>query len=116
MRPPASTINGHILDAMATSTEIHARLTRPVIDIDGHMAEHFPTLAPYFEAEGLSFDHPSLRQLLPTYGGTDASWYEQTPEERAATNDLVERLMGRRPELRFQFIQDRARTVEEVDV
>jgi predicted TIM-barrel fold metal-dependent hydrolase len=70
---------------MATSTEIHARLTRPVIDIDGHMAEHFPTLAPYFEEEGLSFDHPSLRQLLPTYGGTDASWYEQTPEERAAT-------------------------------
>ena len=85
MRPPTSTINGHILDAMATSTEIHARLTRPVIDIDGHMAEHFPTLAPYFEAEGLSFDHPSLRQLLPAYGGTDASWYDQTPEERAAT-------------------------------
>jgi topoisomerase-4 subunit B len=38
------------------------------------------------------------------------------PEERAATNELVESLMGRRPELRFQFIQERARTVEEVDV
>ena len=38
------------------------------------------------------------------------------PEERAATNTLVESLMGRRPELRFQFIQERARTVEEVDV
>ncbi len=38
------------------------------------------------------------------------------PEERAKTNELVESLMGRRPELRFQFIQDRARTVEEVDV
>ena len=70
---------------MATSTEIHARLTHPVIDIDGHMAEHLPTLAPYLEAEGLSLDHPSLRQLLPAYGGTDATWYDQTPAQRAAT-------------------------------
>ncbi len=38
------------------------------------------------------------------------------PDERAKTNELVESLMGRRPELRFQFIQERARTVEEVDV
>ena len=38
------------------------------------------------------------------------------PEERARTNELVESLMGRRPELRFQFIQERARTVEDVDV
>ena len=38
------------------------------------------------------------------------------PEQRAATNDLVESLMGRRPELRFAFIQERAKTVEEVDV
>ncbi|MGA3003782.1 MAG: DNA topoisomerase IV subunit B [Acetobacteraceae bacterium] len=38
------------------------------------------------------------------------------PEERAATADLVESLMGRRPELRFQFIQEHAKTVEEVDV
>jgi len=38
------------------------------------------------------------------------------PEERAKTNELVESLMGRRPELRFQFIQERARTVAEVDV
>jgi topoisomerase-4 subunit B len=38
------------------------------------------------------------------------------PEERAETNQLVESLMGRKPELRFQFIQERARTVEEVDV
>ncbi len=38
------------------------------------------------------------------------------PEERAITNELVESLMGRRPELRFAFIQERARTVEEVDV
>ena len=38
------------------------------------------------------------------------------PEERAETNSLVESLMGRRPELRFAFIQERAKTVEEVDV
>ncbi len=37
-------------------------------------------------------------------------------EDRATTNTLVESLMGRKPELRFQFIQDRAKTVEEVDV
>jgi topoisomerase IV subunit B len=37
-------------------------------------------------------------------------------EERAATADLVESLMGRRPELRFQFIQEHAKSVEEVDV
>jgi topoisomerase-4 subunit B len=38
------------------------------------------------------------------------------PEDRAKTNDLVESLMGRRPELRFQFIQEHAKTVEDVDV
>jgi len=40
------------------------------------------------------------------------------PEERAATTELVESLMGRRPELRFQFIQEHARTLEtqELDV
>jgi topoisomerase-4 subunit B len=38
------------------------------------------------------------------------------PEERAKTNELVESLMGRRPELRFQFIQERARTIEDLDV
>ena len=38
------------------------------------------------------------------------------PENRHVTSSLVESLMGRRPELRYQFIQERARTVEEVDV
>ena len=40
------------------------------------------------------------------------------PEERAATSALVESLMGRKPELRFQFIQEHARLVEtqELDV
>jgi topoisomerase-4 subunit B len=39
-----------------------------------------------------------------------------TPEERARTNELVDSLMGRRPELRFQFIQEHARSVSDVDV
>jgi topoisomerase-4 subunit B len=37
-------------------------------------------------------------------------------EDEARTGDVVESLMGRKPELRFRFIQERARTVEEVDV
>ncbi|HTN10867.1 MAG TPA: DNA topoisomerase IV subunit B, partial [Acetobacteraceae bacterium] len=37
-------------------------------------------------------------------------------EERAATNALVERLMGRRPEARFEFIQEHARDAVELDV
>ena len=37
-------------------------------------------------------------------------------ERRADTNELVESLMGRRPELRFAFIQEHAKSVEEVDV
>ena len=41
-----------------------------------------------------------------------------SPDERAETSALVESLMGRKPELRFQFIQERARMVEtqELDV
>jgi topoisomerase-4 subunit B len=38
------------------------------------------------------------------------------PEMRAETATRVEELMGRRPELRFAFIQENAKTVEEVDV
>ena len=38
------------------------------------------------------------------------------PEERARTNDLVESLMGRKPELRFEYIQANAKLVRELDV
>ena len=37
-------------------------------------------------------------------------------DEPGETGDLVERLMGKRPELRFQYIQENARFVEELDV
>ena len=38
------------------------------------------------------------------------------PEDRARTSDLVEALMGRKPELRFQYIQEHAKFVEDIDV
>jgi topoisomerase IV subunit B len=38
------------------------------------------------------------------------------PEERAATASIVEQLMGRKPELRFQFIQAHAGSVTDIDV
>ena len=37
-------------------------------------------------------------------------------EDRAETSTMVESLMGRRPELRYQFIQEHARGVELLDV
>ena len=37
-------------------------------------------------------------------------------DEPGETGDLVERLMGKKPELRFEYIQENARFVEELDV
>jgi topoisomerase-4 subunit B len=37
-------------------------------------------------------------------------------EDRAATATVVESLMGRKPELRFQFIQANAHNVADLDV
>ena len=37
-------------------------------------------------------------------------------DEPGETEDLVERLMGKKPELRFQYIQENARFVDELDV
>ncbi|QYZ70970.1 DNA topoisomerase IV subunit B [Neotabrizicola shimadae] len=37
-------------------------------------------------------------------------------DEGGETGDLVERLMGKKPELRFQYIQEHAKFVEELDV
>jgi topoisomerase-4 subunit B len=51
-----------------------------------------------------------LRVKLPTG--------DEPAEKKAAkaTADLVERLMGRRPELRLQFIQENAHKVRDLDV
>lgn len=37
-------------------------------------------------------------------------------DEPGETGDLVERLMGKKPELRFQYIQENAKFAEELDV
>ena len=37
-------------------------------------------------------------------------------EDEGETGELVERLMGKKPELRFQYIQENARFVEDLDV
>jgi topoisomerase-4 subunit B len=50
---------------------------------------------------------PQSRQLIRV------SIDEDAPGE---TGDLVDRLMGKKPELRFQYIQENARFVEELDV
>jgi topoisomerase-4 subunit B len=50
-----------------------------------------------------------LRVNVPPRAETEA-------EERKRTVDLVESLMGRRPELRFDFIQKNARFVRDLDV
>ena len=41
---------------------------------------------------------------------------DETQDEAGDTARLVERLMGKKPELRFEYIQENARFVEEVDV
>ena len=38
------------------------------------------------------------------------------PESRAETSNMVENLMGKRPELRFAFIQENAGTVTDIDI
>ena len=37
-------------------------------------------------------------------------------DEGGETGELVERLMGKKPELRFEYIQENARFAEELDV
>jgi len=51
--------------------------------------------------------NPATRQLIRVTIDED---------EPGETGDLVERLMGKKPELRFQYIQQNARFVEDVDV
>jgi topoisomerase IV subunit B len=55
-----------------------------------------------------------LRVMLPTKG--DPAAIEAPEAERARTAALVETLMGRRPELRFEYIQKNARFARDLDV
>lgn len=51
-----------------------------------------------------------LRVVVPRHGDPESA------EEAKTTENLVESLMGRKAELRFQFIQDNAQFVRDVDV
>ncbi|MEM9717099.1 MAG: DNA topoisomerase IV subunit B, partial [Pseudomonadota bacterium] len=51
--------------------------------------------------------NPDTRQLIRVTIDEDAP---------GDTADLVDRLMGKKPELRFEFIQERAKFAEELDV
>ncbi len=51
-----------------------------------------------------------LRVVVPRHGDPECA------EEVKTTDDLVESLMGRKAELRFQFIQENAQFVRDVDV
>ena len=50
---------------------------------------------------------PGMRTLLKVMVADD---------DREETEDLVERLMGKKPELRFQFIQEHAQFAKDIDV
>ncbi|HMB75827.1 MAG TPA: toprim domain-containing protein, partial [Kiloniellaceae bacterium] len=57
---------------------------------------------------------PARRTLLRVT--LEAAAEEEPDVETKAAAALVEQLMGRKPELRFQFLQDNARFVEDIDV
>jgi topoisomerase-4 subunit B len=55
-----------------------------------------------------------LRVILPPKA--DPTAIELPAEEFERTKALVETLMGRRPELRFEYIQKNARFAQDLDV
>ena len=57
---------------------------------------------------------PSKRQLLRVVVPDPRD--PEAGEDAEATRTLVEKLMGRKPELRFRFIQDNAKFVQDIDV
>jgi topoisomerase-4 subunit B len=58
-----------------------------------------------------------LRVKLPSDNGVEAVDAVETPDEaRTRTTQLVETLMGRRPELRFDYIQKNAKFARDLDV
>ncbi len=57
-----------------------------------------------------------LKETTMTPGKRTLLRIDVPPGEAENTEDLVERLMGRKPEYRFAYIQENARFVEEVDV
>ena len=91
---------------------------RDEADRDRLMAEHFNgRKVELSRFKGLG--EMSARQLRETTMDPATRKLEQVridPETGELAGDLVERLMGRRPELRLAFIQENARFVGELDV
>ena len=91
---------------------------RDEADRDRLMAEHFNgRKVELSRFKGLG--EMSARQLRETTMDPATRKLEQVridPETGELAGDLVERLMGRRPELRLAFIQENARFVDELDV
>jgi predicted TIM-barrel fold metal-dependent hydrolase len=61
------------------SAEIRARLSHPIIDSDGHIAEFEPALIDYLEREAGSATADRVRRLV-----LEPAWYRATPQERLA--------------------------------
>ena len=59
---------------------------------------------------------PDKRTLLRVVLPSKTAMTEESQEESAYTADIVERLMGTKPEYRFQFIQEHAKFVENLDI
>ena len=59
---------------------------------------------------------PNKRTLLKVLIPSKTSSNEEEQEESAYTADIVSRLMGNKPEYRFQFIQEHAKFVENLDI
>ncbi len=59
---------------------------------------------------------PNKRTLLRVVMPSKTAVTEESAEEVAYTADIVERLMGNKPEYRFQFIQEHAKFVENLDI
>ena len=57
-----------------------------------------------------------LRVKIPPAGGPDLIVEPELEAETRRTRETVETLMGKKPELRFAYIQDNARFVRDVDV
>jgi topoisomerase IV subunit B len=100
------------------STGGEVAYARDEADRDRLMAKHFNgRKVEISRFKGLG--EMSARQLRETTMDPATRKLEQVridPETGELAGDLVERLMGRRPELRLAFIQENARFVDELDV
>jgi hypothetical protein len=83
--------------ASTRSARIREQLGHPVIDGDGHVIEHLPVFADFYELVGDGIlDHDQLRDYLFTnsvelYGSLDPQFFAETVIEREAVAVLERR-------------------------